>query len=170
MSEYDNYFRITKSGSIHTVSDRIPFRWKELLIWTSAPLALLIIFFGWIIGLFVAFLTLVCYSIFRFAAWFYYSEIQIDEKSGKMIRLTKILDRTRKVDLITDKFDPSNFQYTELNRSGKKKFLMNYRTHKNNELLIIKSQTDKELIEKYINENITVYNNGYNLSLRSNTK
>ena len=33
---------------------------------------------------------------------------------------------------------------------------MNYRTHKNNELLIIKNKVDKEVIEKYIAEKIAV--------------
>lgn len=95
-------------------------------------------------------------ELFRFASWIYYSELKIDEKSGKIIRLKKILDRTQKTELITEKFDPNRFEYSELTRSGKTKFLMNYRTHKNNELLILKNETDKELIEKYIAEQIKI--------------
>ena len=37
---------------------------------------------------------------------------------------------------------------------------MSYRTHKNNELLILKNKADKELIEKYIHEKINFYNKG----------
>jgi hypothetical protein len=66
------------------------------------------------------------YTLYRFTSWIYYSEKMIDEKSGK------------------------------LNRRGKTKFLMNYRTHKNHELLIFKNKTDKELIEKYITEKINI--------------
>ena len=76
-----------------------------------------------------------------------------------MIRLKKILDRTQKVDLITDKFDPKRFEFLELTRSGKTRFLMNYRTHKNHELLILKNKTDKDLVENYISEKISIYNN-----------
>ncbi|GGH45577.1 hypothetical protein IA57_04135 [Mangrovimonas yunxiaonensis] len=159
MNEREDYFRISKNGNIHTLSDRIPFKWKELMIFTSASFIFLILFFGWFVGLFIAILTLICYTFYRFASWIYYSELKIDEKSGKLTRLKKILDRTQKTELICDKFDPNRFQYTELTRSGKTKFLMNYRTHKNNELLILKNKADKELIEKYIAEKITVYNN-----------
>ncbi len=93
---------------------------------------------------------------YRFASWIYYSEVVIDEKSGKMTRLKKILERTQKTDLITDKFDANGFEYSELNRSGKNKFLMSYRTHKNHNLLILKNKSDKELIEKYIREKIKI--------------
>ena len=156
MNEHEDYFRISKNGHVHTLSNRIPFKWKELIVWTSASFILLIWLLGIGIGIFVAILTLIGYTLYRFASWIYYSELKIDEKSGKIIRLKKILDRTQKTELITEKFDPNRFEYSELTRSGKTKFLMNYRTHKNNELLILKNKADKEQIEKYIVEKITV--------------
>lgn len=159
MNEHEDYFRISKNGHVHTLSDRILFKWKELIIWTFASLILLIWLLGIGIGIFVAILTLIGYILYRFASWIYYSELKIDEKSGKIIRLKKILKQTQKTELIAEKFDSNRFEYLELTRSGKKKFLMNYRTHKNNELLIIKNETDKNLIENYIKEKITVYNN-----------
>ena len=162
MNEHEDYFRISKNGHVHTLSDRIPFKWKELIVWTSASFILLIWLLGIGIGIFVAILTLIGYTLYRFASWIYYSELKIDEKSGKIIRLKKVLDRTHKTELIAEKFDPNRFEYSELTRSGKTKFLMNYRTHKNNELLILKNETDKNLIENYIKEKITVYNNVYN--------
>jgi len=159
LNENEDYFRISKNGDIHTLSDRIPFNWKELMIWTSASFIFLIWFLGIGVGIFVSILTLIGYTLYRFASWIYYTELKIDEKSGKVTRLKKILDRTQKMELIAEKFDPNRFEYSELTRSGKTKFLMNYRTHKNNELLILKNKADKELIEKYIAEKITVYNN-----------
>ncbi|MWW26822.1 SLC5/6 family protein [Algibacter lectus] len=156
MNEREDYFRISKNGHVHTLSDRIPFKWKELIVWTSASFILLIWLLGIGIGIFVAILTLIGYTLYRFASWIYYSELKIDENSGKIIRLKKILDRTQKTELIAEKFDPNRFEYSELTRSGKTKFLMNYRTHKNNELLILKNKTDKELIEKYIAEQIKI--------------
>lgn len=159
MNEREDYFRISKNGDIHTLNDRIPFRWKELMVFTSTSFIFLILMFEWFVGIFIALLTLICYFLYRFASWIYYSEIKIDERSGKITRLKKILDRTQSTELIAEKFDPNRFEYSELTRSGKTKFLMSYRTHKDNELLIIKNKTDKELIEKYITEKITVYNN-----------
>lgn len=160
MNEHEDYFRISKNGDVHTLSDRIPFKWKELLVWTSTSFIFLIYFLGFGVGILVAILTLIGYIAYRCASWIYYSEVVIDEKSGKMTRLKKILERTQKADLITDRFDPNGFEYSELNQSGENKFLMSYRTHKNHDLLILKNKSDKELIEKYIAEKITVYNNG----------
>ncbi|MDC9722085.1 MAG: hypothetical protein PSN34_04840 [Urechidicola sp.] len=159
MNEHEDYFRISKNGHVHTLSNRILFKWKELMVWTFGSFILLIILFGWLVGIFIALFTLIGYTLYRFASWIYYSELEIDEKSGKMTLLKKILDRTQKSELITEKFDPNQFEYSELTRSGKTKFLMNYRTHKNHPLLILKNKSDKELIEKYITKKITVYNN-----------
>ena len=127
-----------------------------MIIFTTASFIFLILMFGWFVGLFIAILTLICYTLYRFASWIYYTELKIDEKTGNITRLKKILDRTQKTELIAGKFDPNRFEYSELTRSGKTKFLMNYRTHKNNELLIIKNKVDKEVIEKYIAEKIAV--------------
>ncbi len=159
MNEREDYFRISKNGHVHILSDRIPFRWTELMIWSAASFAFLIYFLGLLTGVLIASLTLIGYLLYRFASWIYYSEVHIDESSGKMTRLTKILDKTRSSDLITDKFDQNRFEFSELTRSGKTKYLMNYRTHRNNELLILRNKADKERIEKYITDNITVYNN-----------
>ncbi|WP_396637401.1 hypothetical protein [Maribacter sp. R77961] len=156
MNEHEDYFRFSKNGDVHTLSNRIPFKWTELLIWSSASFIFLIYFLGLGVGIFVAVLSLIGYTFYRFASWIYYSEIEIDEKSGKMTLLKKLLNRTQKMDLITDKFDPNGLEYSELNRSGKNKFLMSYRTHKNHDLLILKNKSDKELIEKYIQEKIKI--------------
>lgn len=159
MNEKEDYYRISKNGNVHTLSDRIPFKWKELLIFSSASLIFMILFFGMFVGLYITIFTLIGYTIYRFASWIYYTELKIDEKSGKITLLKKIFDHIQSTELITDNFDLNRFEYSELTRSGKTKFLMIYRTHKNNELLIVRNKEDKELIEKYISEKITVYNN-----------
>ncbi len=155
MNEKEDYFRISKRDHIHILSDRILLNLTEVLcIPISTFLITFLIFGNWLIGFVIGLLTGVGYVLYRFGAWIYYSETQIDEKSGKMIRKKKILNRTQNVDLITDKFDPSRFEYSELNRSGKNKFLMTYRTHKNHDLLILKNSTDKNLVESYIKNKI----------------
>ncbi len=100
----------------------------------------------------------VFYILFRFASWIFYTEIQINIESGEMIKVKKIINKTQNINLITNKFDSSKFEYTELKRTGNTKFLMNYKTHKNNELLILRNKTDKKFIEKYIVEKIIIKN------------
>ena len=156
VNEHENYFRFFKNGNIHTLSDRIPFKWNELMIWTSSSFIFLIWFLGIGVGIFVAILTLIGYTLYRFASWIYYTEVKINEKTGNIIQLKKILNRTHKTELIANKFDSKRFEYLKLTRSGKTKFVLNYQTHKNNELLILKNKADKELIEKYISKQIKI--------------
>ena len=159
----EDYFRINKNGTIHILSDRIPFKWKEIIIWSIATFFGLISLFGFnstnlLIFGFIAVLTVITYIFFRFASWIFYTEIQINIESGEMIKVKKIINKTQNINLITNKFDSSKFEYTELKRSGNTKFLMNYKTHKNNELLILRNKTDKKFIEKYIVEKIIIKN------------
>lgn len=157
MNEKEDYFRISKTDHVHILSDRIPLNLKEVLLVPISTFVLIILLSGnWLIGLIITLLTAIGYTLYRFASWIYYSEIQIDEKNRKMTRLKKILNRTQTTELITDMFDSKKFEYSELTRSGKTKFLMSYRTHKNYELLILKNKTDKEHIENYILEKINI--------------
>ena len=126
MNENEDYFRFTQDGTVHKLSDRIPFRWKELVIWTVGSFTLLFIFLGGV-GIYVAMLTLVGYALYRLAAWFYFTEIYLDTESKKMIKMKKLLDRSRGYEVITEKFDPANFEFKELVRSGKTKYLFNYK-------------------------------------------
>ncbi|WP_375252100.1 hypothetical protein [Dokdonia donghaensis] len=150
MNHKGNYYKISRNGNVHTLSDRLPFNWKELFNWTAASSVFLIWFLGIGLGIFVTALTSIGFISYRFTAWIYYSELKIDEKTGEVTYLRKILEHTQKTELLTNKFDSKRLQFSELTRSGKTKFLMNYRTHKNNELLILNSKKDKEFIERYI--------------------
>ncbi len=157
MNEKEDYFRILKNGNIHILSDRIPLNWKEVIFTPlSTFFVSFLLFSHWLIGILIGLLTAIGYTLYRFGAWVYYSEIQIDEKSGKMTLVRKILERTQKIDLITDKFEPNRFEFSEINRSGKNKFLMTYRTHKNYDLLILKNKLDKTTIEDYIKKEIKI--------------
>ena len=114
MNESEDYFRISKKGHVHTISDRIPLNWKELLAWTISSFIFLIWFLGVGIGIYIAILTLIGYVLYRFASWIYYTELKIDEKSGKLIRIKKLLNQTQKIELITDSFDLNRFEFLEL--------------------------------------------------------
>lgn len=151
----EDYFKIYKNGHIHTLSNRIPFKWKELLAFSSVSLIMLLLLVGWLTATLI---TIIGYTIYRFASWIYYSEIQIDEKNGTIIRLKKLFNQIRKEELITNQFNPNRFEYLAIVRSGKTKFVLNYKTHKNNELLILKNEEDKNLVEKYLAEKVIFKN------------
>jgi len=67
MNEHEDYFRFSKHGNVHILSDRIPFKWKELFVWTTTTFIILIYFFSVGIGIFIALLTLIGYTFYRFA-------------------------------------------------------------------------------------------------------
>lgn len=155
MNEKEDYFRISKNGHFHILSDRIPLLWKELLVIPIVTFFVLFILSGILVGLVAGILSAVGYTLYRCTAWIYYSEIIIDEKSGTLTRLKKVLHKTQTKELITDRLDLHRFEYVAIARSGKTKFLLRYRTHKDHELLILKNKTDKKLVETYITEKIT---------------
>lgn len=152
MREHEDYFNISQKEHIHVLSDRIPLRWEELFIWTSASFFILIAFVGPFIGLLIGILTLLGYILYRFASYIVYFELLINTKSGEMIRLQKVFNHTQRKELITTNFDASKFEYIALNRSGEQKFVLRYKTHMNHDLLIIRNEEDKNLIEQYIQE------------------
>ena len=50
MTKNDSNISFSKNGHAHVLSNRIPFRWKELLVWTTTSFIFLIVVFGWLIG------------------------------------------------------------------------------------------------------------------------
>ena len=42
MNEREKYFRLTKKDDVHILSNRIPFKWNELLVWSSASFFLML--------------------------------------------------------------------------------------------------------------------------------
>lgn len=154
MNKNEEYFRFAKSGNVLILSNRIPFKWKELMIWSPLAFLFLLIWTTWFTALYIAILTTVGYTLYRFGAWMYYTEVSIDETSGKMIKVKKLLNSTQNEEIITERFDLSKFEFTELTRTGKTKYLLTYRTHKNHELLILKNSKDKDYVEDYITEKL----------------
>lgn len=161
MNEKEDYFRFSQSGHIHTLSDRIPLNWKQVLILPISIFILLLFITGWLVGLVIGVISGVGYLFYRFASWIYYTEIKIDTKYGRIIRLKKIFSKIVSKELITDNFDSNRFNFVELTRSGKTKFSMNYKTHKIHNLLIIRSIEGKNKIEQYIAKKIIVFESGH---------
>lgn len=154
MNEKEDYFRFSKKGQLHILSNRIAFKWKELMIWSPLAFLFLLIWTTWLVALYVVILSTIGYLIYRFTSWMYYTEVRIDELNGKMIKVKKLLNRIQNEEMITEKFDTSKFEFTELTRSGKTKYLLTYRTHKTYELLVLKNQEDKNYVENYIKKEI----------------
>ena len=156
MNENEDYFRILKNGHIHILSDRIPLEWKQILV---LPISIFLIFTAissnLIIGIYVGLLSGIGYLFYRFASYFYHTELLIDNKNGRLTRQKKILDKIKSTELITDQLNKGKFEYLKITRSGKTKYLMIYKTHRTHHLLVLKNEADKNQIEKYINLKLT---------------
>jgi hypothetical protein len=60
----EDYFRIHKKGNIFILCDRIPFIWKEMLIWNLPTFLGLLYAFGPVVGVYIFILTLFFISYF----------------------------------------------------------------------------------------------------------
>jgi len=167
LNENEDYFRITKSGNTHILSDRISFKWTEVVVLPIIVFLPLFYLIGWFPGLVAGVLVGIGYALYRLASSLKYTELHIDENSGIVFQLKKYKDKVSEKVLITEKYDPLNVVFNELTRSGKTKYLMTYKTHKENDLLILKNKRDKEIVEDYLRNKIEVYNNVHETHLKS---
>ena len=148
MNEKEVNFQISKEGDKIVISSRVPFKWKEILVIGPLSFVILILMFGWFVGTWVSVLSNLGYIIYRFAAWFYYSNIIIDSQMGELTIESFLFGSRLKSELISNAFRVENIVFKKMARSGKTKYLMSYRRFTDKELLIIRNSSDKERIKK----------------------
>ena len=158
MNQNEDYYNITKNGHTHILSDRIPVKWKEIIILPIILFVPLFYWVGWFPGLVAGFIAGVGYALYRYAASIKYKEVHIDEQTGKMVLFNLYKERITDEEVVTEKYDPKNVVFKELTRSGNTKFLMTYKTHRDTDLLIIKTKKDKELLKAYFTDQIIIHN------------
>ena len=159
LNEHEDYFSITEKDGIHTLSNRIALKVGELAILPLLIFVPLMLFVGWFPGLVAAFISGAGYGIYRYAASRKYTEFTVEERSGKVTKLKKFKTKILSSELISEKFSPENLSFEEITRSGNSKFLLKYKSHKEYDLLIVKTQIDKNYLENYFKNNITIRDN-----------
>ncbi len=158
MNTNEDYFQINKNGHIHILSDKIKLDWKELIV---LPLMILLpigFWFDWFIGFIIAFIAEIGYALYRIAASYKYSEVHIDEQSGRMLQRKMFKNKISEEHIITKHYDASNIEFRALTRSGKTKFLLVYKTEKDNDLIVFRTERDKQLVENYLKDEVTIHN------------
>ncbi len=156
LNQDEDYFRITKKGHTHILSDKISVQWKELIVLPVVVFIPLLYLIGWFPGLVMGILAGVGYAIYRYASSIKYKEIHIDEETGRMSLVYFFKGKVSNEELITEKYDATHLVFTERSRSGTTKFIMTYKTHVDSDLLIIKSRKDKEYLEDYYRNEIKI--------------
>lgn len=145
------YFNLKEVEGVHILSDRMDFKWLEVVIFPlSFFVLMMIIFSNPLIALQISIIVGLFYFIFRFFAFIYYTELSINMSNENLMLTKKLFNKTKSVEIITDKAEFENFHFQELKRSGKTKYLLKYKTYKDTNLLIIKTPEDKKIIENYL--------------------
>jgi hypothetical protein len=168
LDEHSKYYSFRTEEDTLILSDRLEINWREILIFPLPLFIVIIIVPGlwytpgvwlspglWIGAFFIAVLIGFLYILLRYTASIYYSEIKINPQKGTLTSVKILFGKVRSVDVITSNFKVDHFDYIELNRSGKTKYLLCYKTHKDHNLLVIKSTEDKQQIENRILKSIT---------------
>lgn len=153
------YFSFRQDGTNFVLSDRMKMNRNEILIFPFPFLIFMFLITNEIIAsVIIALFATLMYIVFRFTAWIYYNELNFDIETGRLTKSTHLLNSVRKINLITDRLDFDRFEFLEQTRSGTTKYLLTYKTHRNNDLLVIRASKDKKEIEDYLKEKITGYN------------
>jgi hypothetical protein len=148
MDEKSKYYHIRNSKKHFILDDRIEINWIEILLYPSA--IFLFLFFGTgnlIIAIPITILVGLFYTIFRYLAWFFYSELTINKTDGSVMLINKFIDKVRSTDLIDKTFQLDKVEFKKQERSGKTKYLLTYQTHKQNDIMVVKSEEHKLIIE-----------------------
>lgn len=154
MNENEDYYRFHKRGDLHVLSTRIPFKGSDLII---APLSVgipLMAFLGWFQGIIAGLLTFVVYGGYRYAASLHYHELHIDSASGNVRWVKMKKNNVIESVAIDDQFEISKIIFEEMTRSGSTKYLLRYRTHKDHDLLVLKTAKDRDAITDYLRHNL----------------
>ena len=148
-------FSFRQEGTNFVLSDRMKMNRKEILIFPIPFLAFMFLITNEIIpSIIIALFAAMIYIIFRCMALVYYNELNFDIETGKLTKSTFLFNSIRKINLITDKFDINRFEFIEQTRSGTSKYLLIYKTDRNNNLLVVKSCNDKKEIEDFLKDKL----------------
>ena len=153
MDNFKQYFSIIKEdhGAL-IINDRIPLNWKEIGLFSISLIGLLSFVINILAGISIGIFFSLLYIVFRFMAWIFYKEIIINMFS-KTIQIKKYrLGELTSENLLDTELDLGNFVFKEVSRSGTIKYVLNYKTHKEHDLLILKSKSDKEIVDEYLKQ------------------
>jgi len=128
--------------------------WKEIVIFPIPFFVLLYVVAGPLTATVVTLIVTVLYIIFRFAAWYYYSELVLDTSKMYLISNKYLFRKLKKTKVLTEKYNPKKLVFKEIQNAGKTKYILCYADYKDTELLIVKNSNDKEYLEgELINNN-----------------
>lgn len=63
---------------------------------------------------------------------------------------TKFLNKVTKCRVVSNRFDKTNFIFKEMNQSGKKKFLVQYKEYKTHDLFILQDENELKQIQEFL--------------------
>lgn len=148
MDEKSKYYHITETKNSFILDDRVEINWIEILLYPTAIFLFLFIGTGYLIpSIAVTIVVAILYTIFRFFAWFIYKEVVINLNDGTIIQRKKFISKVKSIIKIDKDFNFEKLTFIEQTRSGQTKFILQYKTYKTFDLLIIKNQEQKQLIE-----------------------
>ena len=124
------------------ISNRGSVSYKELLIIPLISFFVIGFFISWVIGFIIGLLYLILYPILRFSTWIFYKELIL--KNNKLYLTNNFLNKKINNKLVTDSFDITKLSVNEIANAGKIKYLLQYKTHKIFDLLIV---NDKSVIK-----------------------
>ena len=140
------------------ISDRMPIKFVDITIFLVLTLAIAIFILG-VTGIIYSLLFSIGYILFRYFAWVIWKKIEIDLDRKKITITHMLLNNARSTNILTDKFDFSNLELNEFEQSGMKRAMIQYKNHKNNDLLLLTHPKDIEIIKNEL-MNKKVANNG----------
>lgn len=140
---------INKSTELISVSDRMSIKFGAILILLTFTFALSTFFFG-IIGIVYSVLFSLGYILFRYFAWVFWKKVEINTEHNTLTIAHMFVNKEKGKKVITQKFNMSNFILKEFEQSGMKRAMLQYKTHKLVDLILLTHEKDIEEVKSQL--------------------
>ncbi|GFZ94785.1 hypothetical protein GCM10011531_28110 [Aquaticitalea lipolytica] len=131
---------MNKDISKSSITNRSNLNIIEIIIIPIVSLLIIGLLVNWIVGIVIALLNLLLYPLIRFSTWVFYKEVRLCH--NELFVLNKFLNKSLSCKLITNDFNKKKLFIKEHKAGSKTNYILQYKTHKIIDLLILEDKND----------------------------
>lgn len=139
--------QLTISKEKMTISDRMPFYILDVS-WFILSISIVAISILGIVGIVYAFVFSIGYLLFRYTAYIIWKTIEIDFVKNQLTITNMVFNKENNTQLVTSCFKRDNLILKEFEQSGMQRAMLQYKSHKITDLVLLTHSKDIELVKR----------------------
>lgn len=139
--------QLTISKEKMIISDRMPFHILDVILFVLS-ISIVAVFILGIVGIVYALVFSIGYLLFRYTAYIIWKTIEIDLVKNQLIITNRVFNKKNKTQLISSSFKRDNLILKEIEQSGMQRAMLQYKSHKIIDLVLLTHSKDIELVKR----------------------